>query len=97
LLLALAKTVLFGASTCSLKHSNLRLLNDTNLMLLIEFIDVSKLYIFRAFAPIIRSTRPRLEAYSILSYCRWGAGVAAQHPHRTPDLQDGSHTSTHLQ
>jgi hypothetical protein len=30
---------------------------------------------FRAFTPIIRSTRPRLEAYVILSYLQMGGGV----------------------
>jgi hypothetical protein len=46
-------------------------MKDTNVMQLIQFIDVSQFDMFRAFAPIIRNTRARLAAYSILSYCRW--------------------------
>jgi hypothetical protein len=45
---------------------------------------------FRAFALIIRSTRPRLAAYCIQSYLQMGGGVKSRHlgrvyraPHRT--------------
>jgi hypothetical protein len=34
---------------------------------------------FRAFAPIIRSTRPRLAANGILSYLQKGVGVKSRH------------------
>jgi hypothetical protein len=41
------------------------LMNDSNLMQQMYLIDVSQLDIFRVFAPIMRSTRPKLAAYGV--------------------------------
>jgi hypothetical protein len=62
-------------------------MNDTNLMQLMKFIDVSQLHMFRAFVPIIRSTRPvadvaDVDALSRMLLC-YRAATSAKHTRPT--------------